>query len=147
MLRGMDNDYHHLQTRKLKFGDEVPCLWVYRHTHACVAEILEARQFWCQSPTPTRAASTTPPGQVPFYLPTCLYPLSPLEFLKRSDSSQLSVWHCARVKRSPHWTKSRPSPTTWTAQESSTLLSGRWDERTSHPPWSREDDISRQSCL
>ena len=146
MLWGMDDDYHHLQTRKLKFS-EMKCL-----AHGCTDLHMpmllksEVRQFWCQSPSPTRSHQ-----HHSIWSSTILFTHLPLftessQLLKSSDSLQLSGCDTARVKRSPCLSEIRPSPTAWAVTRVRHLsLWPAGQSRASHPPRSWEDDISRQS--
>ena len=146
MLWGMDDDYHHLQTRKLKFGEmEVPCSWVYRHTHAYVAEI------WGEAVLMSELLSyQEPPAPLHLVKYHSLYPLASIHWVLSTSKEQwfitvIWVWHCARVKRSPCLSEIRPSPTAWAVTWVRHLsLWPAGQSRASHPPRSWED-ISRQS--
>ena len=90
MLWGMDNDYHHLQTRKLKFR-EMKCLARgCTDIHMPVLLKCEARQFWCQSPTPTRSRQHHSTWSSTTLFTHLSLSSESSRLLKRSDSSQIS---------------------------------------------------------
>lgn len=128
MLWGMDNDYHHLQTRKLKFR-EMKCLARgCTDIHMPVLLKCEARQFWCQSPTPTRSRQHHSTWSSTTLFTHLSLSSESSRLLKRSDSSQISG--CDTVQESKEvlaWVTSDQAPQLGQWQESSTLLFGRWD--------------------
>lgn len=128
MLWGMDNDYHHLQTRKLKFK-EMKCLARgYTDIHMPVLLKCEARQFWCQSPTPTRSRQHHSTWSSTILFTHLSLSTESSRLLKRSDSSQISG--CDTVQESKEvlaWVTSDQALQLGQWQESSTLLFGRWD--------------------
>lgn len=128
MLRGMDNDYHHLQTRKLKFGEMKYLACGCTDIHMPVLLKFEARQFWCQSPTPTRSRQHHSTWSSTILFTHLSLSTESSRLLKRSDSSQLSG--CDTVQESKEvltWVKSDQALQLGQWQESSTLLFGRWD--------------------
>lgn len=146
MLRGMDNDYHHLQTRKLKFREmkylACGCTDIHMPVLLKLSEavLISEPHSYQEPPAPLLVKYHS------------IYPPVSIHGVLSASKAQwfitvIWVWHCARVKRSPHLSEIRPSPTTWTVTRVQHLLFGRWEDGggTSHPPWSREDDISRQS--
>ena len=126
--------------------DEVPCSWVYRHTHACVAEM------WGEAVLMSESHSyQEPPAPLHLVKYHSTYPPVSIHWVLSTSKAQwfitvIWVWHCARVKRSPRLSQIRPSPSTWAVTR--VQHPSLWPVRrsvTSHPPRSREDDICRQS--
>lgn len=124
----------------------MPCSWVYRHTHAYAAET------WGEAVLMSEPLSyQEPPAPLHLVKYHSIYPPASIHWVLLTSKAQwfitvIWVWHCARVKRSPRLSEIRPSPTAWAVTRVRHLClwpAGR--SRASHPPRSREDDISRQS--